>query len=452
MRKTNKFAIFLFFMNSYLTILEKLVSFNTINNPVQNVKPNKDILLFIRDLLSEYGYQSVMYEKEGYWSLISYIKRGSPIILYLGHCDVVPPGPNWKTDPFAFTIIDEKGYARGSADMKGSVAVMLSLADFFAREKKGTMIFAFNLDEESGGAFGAGELLPQLEKLGLTPDYVINGDANGLQIINRRRNPYVINLKIPKRKKIIEGKLFSEKFTTEIAGNRTMHAAYFNKKLDIHCAVAASRKLSKDDFVQSISGIFVKNNVIPPEITVNYVKKITDGETFEIDENLTSFFRSVKDFDNVNIPSDYSDYGINLTFNYFVEREEHYFVQLDLRIMSNKHDLVQKYFEDFFKEHKVELEIKAEGSIGPVNTPETSILVQKALEVVKDLDLPAKTIEMGGATDSRWFSAQNIPAIEFGGLGGNVHGANEYVELKSLQKVQKFYKKIFVKLTKLDEQ
>ncbi|UJG40284.1 MAG: M20/M25/M40 family metallo-hydrolase [Candidatus Heimdallarchaeum aukensis] len=438
-------------MKSYLTILEKLVSFNTINNPVKKIKPSKDILIFIRNYLSEYGYENVMYVKEGYWTLISYIKRDSPKMLYLGHCDVVPPGPNWETDPFTFIIRDEKGYGRGSADMKGSVAVMLSLAEFFAKEEKGTIIFAFNLDEESGGAFGAGELLPQLEKHDLVPDYVVNGDANGLQIINRRRNPYIINLKIPKKKKTVKGKLYTEKFTTEIAGNRTMHAAYFNKELDIHCAVAASKKLSEDDLVQTISGVFIKNNVIPPEITIDYVKINEEGEAFEIDKNLTLFLRSIRDFDNVDIESDYSDYGINLTFNYFIEKEGHYFVQLDLRIMSNNHTLIQKYFEDFFKDHNVEAEIKAEGSIGPVNTSESSILVQKALEVAKELELPTKTIEMGGATDSRWFSARNIPAIEFGGIGGNVHGANEYIELKSLQTVQDFYKRLYVKLTELDE-
>jgi succinyl-diaminopimelate desuccinylase len=54
---------------------------------------------------------------------------------------------------------------------------------------------------------------------------------------------------------------------------------------------------------------------------------------------------------------------------------------------------------------------------------------------------------MGGATDSRWFSYLGIPTLEFGPLGGNVHGSNEFVEISSLEIVRTFYQKLFTELT-----
>ena len=49
---------------------------------------------------------------------------GGPVLVFLGHTDVVPSGPveQWSSDPFVPTIRDGVLYGRGAADMKGSVA------------------------------------------------------------------------------------------------------------------------------------------------------------------------------------------------------------------------------------------------------------------------------------------------------------------------------------------
>ncbi|MCK4845925.1 MAG: M20/M25/M40 family metallo-hydrolase, partial [Candidatus Heimdallarchaeota archaeon] len=194
-------------MEDFLTYLNKLVSFSSVNNPIENAKPSRDILDYINDqILAPLDYETLFYEGNGYWSLLSYIPRLKPTILFIGHCDVVPPGPKWETDPFQLTIRDDKAYGRGSADMKGAVAVMLSLAEFFKNNGTASIVYAINLDEESGGSFGAGQLLPILKEKNLVPDYVINGDANGLQIINRRRNPYVITFNLKKCVEEIRGR------------------------------------------------------------------------------------------------------------------------------------------------------------------------------------------------------------------------------------------------------
>jgi succinyl-diaminopimelate desuccinylase len=429
-------------VKSYVGILKKLVSFQTVNNPVEHLIPKKDILNYIKDeLLSPLGYETILYESNGYWSLVAYLKRSKPNILFIGHCDVVPLGPGWNTDAFELTIQEDKAFGRGAADMKGAVSVMLDLAEDIRDNTNSSVIFTINLDEESGGKDGAGELMPILEDLDLIPDYVINGDANGLQIVNKRRNPFAIKLNVPKSKTTIKGRKESKNFKTEIAGNRTMHAAYFMRDIDIHCADKLSLFLKENKYKAiAIKGAFVKNNVLPSEITIDYViQDEKDGEFQEYDKNLTNFLYSVAEFNDIDIPSDPSDYGINLTFNYYKEKNEDHIFQMDLRIMSKSYDEVREYFEMLTQKYDIPGLIEVKGSLGPVNTPEDSLLIIKAKETARALNLSEKTIEMGGATDSRFFSALQIPAIEFGPLGGNVHGSNEYVEISSLQIVRDFY-------------
>ncbi|MEE9409850.1 MAG: M20/M25/M40 family metallo-hydrolase [Candidatus Heimdallarchaeota archaeon] len=437
-------------MKSYVEILNKLVSFPTVNNPVEKIFPDKDILDYIEEeILKPNNFESIQFEENNYWSLVSYLKRKNPKILFIGHCDVVPPGPDWQTNPFELEIIGDKAYGRGATDMKGSVAVMLSLAKEFSELIDATIIYALNLDEESGGQFGAGKVLQILEREKIRPDFVVNGDANGLQIVNRRRNPYVISLNMSKRIKQLKGIKKTRTFKTKIAGNRTMHAAYFMRDLDTHCADVASDFLRVNSYkVQKITGPFVKNNVLPSNISVEYIIPTEEGdEIHEYDENLTNFLYHVKKFETIDIPSKPSDYGINLTFNYLREDKESNLCQMDLRIMNNQMEDVENYFKNFVESSQLKTEIEVKGSIVPVYTPLNSLLVQQSIIVAEEMNLSSETIEMGGATDSRWFSAESIPSIEFGPLGGNVHGANEFVELSSLEIVRQFYLKLVTRLS-----
>ncbi|MCD8525017.1 MAG: succinyl-diaminopimelate desuccinylase [Gammaproteobacteria bacterium] len=57
----------------------------------------------------------------------------SKTLLFIGHTDVVPPGPleNWKFPPFEPTIHEGKLYARGAADMKVALACMVDACERF---------------------------------------------------------------------------------------------------------------------------------------------------------------------------------------------------------------------------------------------------------------------------------------------------------------------------------
>ncbi len=55
----------------------------------------------------------------------------APLLLFLGHTDVVPPGPDsaWSSPPFTPTRRNGKLYGRGAADMKGSVAAWIAACE-----------------------------------------------------------------------------------------------------------------------------------------------------------------------------------------------------------------------------------------------------------------------------------------------------------------------------------
>ena len=88
-------------------------------------------------------------------------RRGSPapLICLAGHVDVVPPGPvdRWTSDPFTPTQRDGRLFGRGAADMKTSVAALVTAAErFVGREPhhQGSLALLFTSDEEGAGIDG----------------------------------------------------------------------------------------------------------------------------------------------------------------------------------------------------------------------------------------------------------------------------------------------------------
>jgi len=77
------------------------------------------------------------------------------LIIYT-HLDVVPPGDNWSSDPFAVQVREGKVYGRGVSDSKGAVAGMIAALEAVIKhsQPKYNLQILLTTDEEVGGYSG----------------------------------------------------------------------------------------------------------------------------------------------------------------------------------------------------------------------------------------------------------------------------------------------------------
>ena len=108
---------------------------------------------------------------------------GSPVLVFLGHTDVVPTGPlaDWSSPPFEPTIRDGHLYGRGAADMKGSVAAfVIALEQFVARHPAhpGTVAVLLTSDEEGDAVDGVRRVVELFQARGQAIDYCVTGEPS----------------------------------------------------------------------------------------------------------------------------------------------------------------------------------------------------------------------------------------------------------------------------------
>jgi acetylornithine deacetylase len=101
-----------------------------------------------------------------------------------GHTDVVPvDGQSWDTKPFEATMIGDKLYGRGAADMKSFIATGLTLVpEFLRRGLRRPLHFALSYDEEVG-CIGVHRLIDDINKRGLNPGGCIVGEPTGMRLV-----------------------------------------------------------------------------------------------------------------------------------------------------------------------------------------------------------------------------------------------------------------------------
>lgn len=112
--------------------------------------------------------------------------QGSPVLLFLGHTDVVPPGDaaDWSSDPFTPEIRDGLLYGRGAADMKGSVAAfVIAIEQFIAANPghRGSLALLLTSDEEGIAVDGVRKVAEHFKASGQRIDYCITGEPSSMQ-------------------------------------------------------------------------------------------------------------------------------------------------------------------------------------------------------------------------------------------------------------------------------
>ena len=117
-------------------------------------------------------------------------RRGdpAPVLCFAGHTDVVPPGPpeQWRVDPFAAEIHDGKLIARGAADMKASLAAMISACERFVTdypEHRGSLAFLITSDEEGPAQDGTLKVMQTLTDRGESIDWCVVGEPSSQDVL-----------------------------------------------------------------------------------------------------------------------------------------------------------------------------------------------------------------------------------------------------------------------------
>jgi succinyl-diaminopimelate desuccinylase len=108
-----------------------------------------------------------------------------PLVCLAGHIDVVPPGPveEWTSDPFTPTERDGLLYGRGAADMKGSVAAMITAAERVSTmaADRGSIAVLLTSDEEGDAVDGTAAVVSTLRERGETIDACIIGEPTSAE-------------------------------------------------------------------------------------------------------------------------------------------------------------------------------------------------------------------------------------------------------------------------------
>jgi succinyl-diaminopimelate desuccinylase len=109
--------------------------------------------------------------------------QGEPSFWFLGHTDVVPPGPleDWTSPPFKAEVRNDFLYGRGAADMKGGVAAFVVAVEEFVREHPdhiGQIGILLTSDEEGIAVDGVVWVAEALKKRNGAPQYCLVGEPS----------------------------------------------------------------------------------------------------------------------------------------------------------------------------------------------------------------------------------------------------------------------------------
>jgi succinyl-diaminopimelate desuccinylase len=432
-----------------LDLLSRLVEIDTVNDPITGKRVGPAEGEAVRSAIREAtGYEMKMIVNDGVPILLWTAGKGRPVTLFLAHFDTVPAGPGWSKEPFRLTVEGGKAYGRGAADDKSNVAALAwSLLGY--EPDDGTIIVSFTGDEEIGGAKGAGYLAEFLKKRNLMPDYLVNGDGSLSRIIIRRRASLSASVRVRREVTRTTGCRVARRFDARIF-RETMHSAYFVSGVDTHPLIEASLWLRDSGaWALRLSGEWVKSNVIPRSVVLDAVEACAGGGEVDVDKGLTRLLRALLPITRAPICTEaYSDYGVTINPNVYRRDGEWHIVNLDIRAMVKRPDPVERSLREVLDETlgAGSYGLSVRGGAGYLYTPPNSPLVNMAREIARSLHLGDEPLEAGGASDSRYFSPLGVDAIDFGPLGGNIHGPDEYVYVSHLEKATVFYRKLAHKI------
>jgi acetylornithine deacetylase len=176
-------------------ILSRLVAFQTISR-----NSNLALIDWAEARLSRLGARcrrtwSEDRQKANLWATFG--PDGPGGVVLSGHTDVVPvDGQKWSTDPFELTERSGRLYGRGTADMKGFAACILSVlerSDLAALRQP--LYVALSYDEEVG-CLGVDRMVDDAISAWARPDFAVIGEPTTMQIIRAHKSINVFKTRV----------------------------------------------------------------------------------------------------------------------------------------------------------------------------------------------------------------------------------------------------------------
>jgi acetylornithine deacetylase/succinyl-diaminopimelate desuccinylase-like protein len=172
-------------------ILQQLIGINTTDSVGDNTRAAEAMAKRFRD--AGYAADDVRVlapvQRKGNLVVRLHGSGGGRPVLFIGHLDVVEAlRSDWSFDPFQLLERDGYFYGRGTSDMKGDDAVLVST--FLRLKREGfrpsrDLILALTSDEEGGTANGIEWLVRNHRDL-IDSEFCVNADGGGGHIKNGR--------------------------------------------------------------------------------------------------------------------------------------------------------------------------------------------------------------------------------------------------------------------------
>ena len=373
---------------SNLELLKKLIK-------IESISPNDNGCFDV--IKQQFDDLDFSFEETNYKNISNLIITNgdskNKTFCFLGHTDVVPPGPEseWSVPPFSGEIIDNKIYGRGAADMKGGVACFISaLKEFLSENKDPSFNIMVLLNSNEEGKLENGKV-----------DRVIN------EMIDKD--------------KFIDFCLIGEPSSS--------------KKVGDVIRIGRRGSLSGNLKVYGIQG-----HVAYPKQALNPILGI--GKTLEELKNM-EWDRGNENFEPTSFQVSNIKSGtgaenvvpgvLEMTFNFRFSPE-------------SSPDGLKEKFEALLKKSDLKYDVSWILSALPFLTAKTEFIdiVKSSIKEINNID--TKIDNGGGTSDGRWVAPMGSEIVELGPLNKTIHQIDEHVDIEDLSTLKEIYKKILIKV------
>lgn len=328
-------------------------------------------------------------EVDNFWA-----RRGQqgPLFCFAGHTDVVPPGPleRWHSPPFQPESREGLLYGRGAADMKGSLAAMITATERFVGDypnHRGSIAYLITSDEEGPAKDGTVRVVETLEARGEKIDWCLVGEPSSREQLGDT---------------IKNGRRGSLNGFLTVKGKQG-HVAYPHLANNpLHAFAPALAELTAEVWDQG-------NAFFPP--TSFQVANLNVGTGAE----------------NV-IPGELK---AQFNFRFSTELDEATIKQRVLTILDR---------------HQLHYDLDWRLSGLPFLTPAGELVAaaQRAIQTVMGFDSELST--SGGTSDGRFIAPTGAQVLELGPLNATIHQIDECVGIEDLEQLSAIYYRILVEL------